>query len=74
MIKDGDDFDTKDANKLVGIVLRCEIVHNESNGNTYANVKKVIEKVDRDAEMTKLAEDTSKLLYSRSDLEDDDLD
>lgn len=45
-IEDGDEFDTKDLNKLVGVRLLCEIAHSEYNEKTYANVKKVIEKVD----------------------------
>lgn len=45
-LEDGSEFDTKDLDKLVGVKLLCEVAHSEYNGNTYANVKKVISKVD----------------------------
>lgn len=45
-LQDGDDFDTKDVEKLVGIKLLCEVTHSEYNDKTYANVRKVISKVD----------------------------
>ena len=45
-IEDGDEFDTKDVGKLIGIKLLCEIAHSEYNDKTYANVKKVISRVD----------------------------
>ncbi len=75
-LEDGDNFDTKDVNKLEGIVLRCEVAHTQVDDKTYANIKKIVEKVDTDAKMTKLAEDVATTLYSRSDLEteDEDLD
>lgn len=45
-LEDGSEFDTKDLDKLVGVKLLCEVAHSEYNGNTYANVKKVISKVN----------------------------
>lgn len=45
-LQDGDDFDTKDVEKLVGIKLLCEVTHSEYNDKTYANVRRVISKVD----------------------------
>lgn len=45
-IEDGEEFDTNDIDQLVGIKLLCEVVHSEYNGRTYANVRRVIEKVD----------------------------
>ena len=61
-IGDGDTFDTNDLNKLKGIKLLCEVSHSEYNGKTYANVKKVISKVEasntkNDAERDIIAED-----------------
>lgn len=47
-LQDGDEFDTKDVEALVGVKLRCEVTHSEYNGKTYANVRKVIEKVEVD--------------------------
>lgn len=52
--KDGDEFDTKtDTEKLVGKKLICEVVHtqgskpnDEGELPTFANIKKVISKVD----------------------------
>lgn len=72
-LQDGDYFDPKDnamIESLVGIKLRCEIVHAEYNDRTYANVKKVIERVyDDTEEMT--SEKVGEILYSRDDLDDD---
>lgn len=45
-LEDGDDFDTKDLDKLIGIKLLCEVSHSEYNEKTYANVRRVISKVD----------------------------
>ena len=45
-VEDGDEFDTKDVGKLIGVKLLCEVAHSEYNDKTYANVKKVISKVD----------------------------
>ena len=45
-IEDGGEFDTNDVSKLKGIKLLCEVTHSEYNGRTYANVKKVISKVE----------------------------
>ena len=69
-LEDGDDFDTNNVSQLIGIKLRCEIVHSEYNDKTYANVKKVIERVyDNTEQMT--SEEIGEILYSRNDLEDD---
>lgn len=81
-MKDGDTFDTKDAKKLEGIKLICEIAHSEYNGKTYANVKKIISKVDdvsgvvkeepqaKKEEMSteELMDLTRSVLYSNDDL------
>ena len=61
-LNDGDEFDIADVNKLVGIKVLCEIKHSEYNGNTYANVKKVISKVESTTKSTTM---------SRSELSDD---
>lgn len=45
-LEDGATFNTKDAKELEGVKLVCEITHSEYNGKTYANVKRVISKVD----------------------------
>ena len=69
-LEDGDDFDTNNVSQLVGIKLRCEIAHAVYNDKTYANVKKVIERVyDNTEEMT--SEKIGEILYSRNDLDDD---
>ena len=47
-IEDGEEFDTKDVGKLIGIKLLCEIAHSEYNDKIYANVKKVISRVDEE--------------------------
>ena len=71
-LEDGDDFNTNNVNKLVGIKLVCEVTHSEYNGRTYANVKKVISKVnDTTGEVDYKAIDE---LYGRSALAEDDLD
>lgn len=45
-VEDGEEFDTKNIKSLEGVILRCEVAHSEYNGKTYANVKRVIEKVE----------------------------
>lgn len=52
-LQDGDDFDTKDVDKLVNKKLLCEIVHRNGqqpneNGEvpTFANIKRIIKLVD----------------------------
>lgn len=72
VLEDGDDFDTKDVEKLVGVKLKCEVTHSEYNDKVYANVRKVIERVDID-DSTGEVQDNSELfkqidetLYSRS--------
>lgn len=44
-LEDGDDFDTKDVNRLLGIRLLCEVKHSEYNEKTYANIARIIERV-----------------------------
>ena len=44
-LEDGDDFDTKDVNRLLGIKLLCEVKHSEYNDKTYANIARIIERV-----------------------------
>lgn len=65
-LEDGDEFDVADCSKLVGIKLLCEIAHSEYNNNTYANVKKVISRVDSEP-----VETTESTTMSRSELSDD---
>ena len=48
-LEDGEEFDTKDIDKLIGIKLLCEVSHSEYNDTIYANVRKVIEKVEGNA-------------------------
>lgn len=43
---DGDDFNTDDCDKLIGVRLKCEVKHTESNGKTYANIARMLEKVE----------------------------
>lgn len=45
-IEDGGEFDTRDLDRLIGVRLLCEIAHSEYNEKTYANVKRVISKVE----------------------------
>ena len=45
-IEDGGEFDTNSVEDLVGIKLLCEVSHSEYNDNIYANVRKVLEKVE----------------------------
>jgi len=45
-MEDGAEFDTKNAKDLIGIKLLCEVEHSEYNEKTYANVKKVLSRVD----------------------------
>ena len=52
-LQDGDDFDTKDVDKLVNKKLLCEIVHRNGqqpneNGEvpTFANIKRIIKLAD----------------------------
>lgn len=83
-LEDGDDFNTNDVNKLVGIKLLCEVAHSEYNDKTYANVKKVISRVDEDGvvETNTSSEDTAypdvdSVLYNkkgRSAIANNDLD
>ena len=63
-LEDGDEFDTKEASQLVGIVLNCDVVHSEYNGKTYANVKKVNTRVDIET-----AEDMATTVSSSNDLD-----
>lgn len=69
-LEDGDDFDTKDVNKLVGIKLLCEIAHSEYNDKTYANVRKVICRVDDEDAVG----DIEEVVSGRNAIEEDDED
>lgn len=51
-LEDGDEFDTKDVDKLKGIKLLCEVAHSEYNDKVYANVKRVISKVEDNGVVT----------------------
>lgn len=76
-LNDGDDFNSNDVDKLKGIKLLCEVTHSEYNGRTYANVKKVISKVEETSEPIPTSEVDFKAIdemYGRSALTDDDLD
>lgn len=82
-LKDGDDFDTKDCDKLVGVKLLCEVAHSEYNDKTFANVKKVIEKVedlvpgkveDTPATEEEISYPDMSLLNGRKKIVEDDLD
>lgn len=79
-LEDGDEFDTNDASKLIGIKLKCEVKHSEYNGKTFANIGRVIEKVEDSntkVEMsnTQLMNEIDKMYgdktISRSDISDD---
>lgn len=65
-LDDGEEFNTDNVNELVDIKLLCEVKHSEYNGNTYANVKKVISRVDE----IEPSEEEAKPM-SRSDIADD---
>lgn len=52
-IEDGETFDTKDLNKLKGVRLLCEVTHSEYNDKTYANVRRIIEKVTTTPDVSK---------------------
>lgn len=72
-LNDGDYFNTDYVDKLVGNKLVCEVAHSEYNGRTYANVKKVISRVDEPTTTTtevdfKAIDET---LYGRNVITDD---
>lgn len=74
-LEDGDSFDTNDVNQLIGIKLLCEVAHSEYNDRTYANVRKVIKRIDEtqsneEVDFKKIDE----VLYGRNEISDDDLD
>lgn len=77
-LNDGDDFNSNDVDKLKGIKLVCEVTHSEYNGRTYANVKRVISRVDEPTSQPQNTEEVIKAIdemYGRSALtEVDDLD
>ena len=68
-IEDGETFDTKDLNKLVGVRLLCEVSHSEYNGKTYANIKKVIEKVENTTSTKKEEKSAEEYITSDDDLD-----
>ena len=51
-LEDGDEFDTKNVDQLKGIKLLCEVAHSEYNDKVYANVKRVISKVEDNGVVT----------------------
>lgn len=75
-LEDGDDFDTNNVSQLIGVKLLCEVTRSEYNGKTYANVRKVIEKVENTTTNevnTEIDVDfINNTLYSRSSLEEND--
>lgn len=75
-LEDGDDFDTNNVSQLIGVKLLCEVTRSEYNGKTYANVRKVIEKVENTTTNevnTEIDVDfINNTLYSRSSLEETD--
>lgn len=73
-LEDGDDFDTKNINELVGIKLLCEISHSEYNEKTYANVKKIISRVDDDEETGEVVSypDVDSVISGRNAIATDD--
>lgn len=41
---------SKDLPKLKGVKIECEVIHQEYNGNTYANIKRTIALVEDEVE------------------------
>lgn len=79
-LNDGESFDTKDINKLVGVKLKCEVIHSDFNDRKYANIKKIISRVDTNDATGEVVsgEELSNLINStlpkgRSAIIDDDL-
>lgn len=74
-LSDGDEFDLSEADRLVGIKLLCEVAHSEYNEKTYANVKKVLSRVeDNNTATEETVEYPDMSTISRSALSEDDLD
>ena len=69
-LEDGATFNTRDAKELEGIKLLCEITHSEYNGKTYANVKRVISKVDETTGVVNEEPQTKKEEMSTEELMD----
>ena len=69
-LEDGATFNTKDAKELEGIKLLCEITHSEYNGKTYANVKRVISKVNETTGVVNEEPQTKKEEMSTEELMD----
>lgn len=69
-LEDGATFNTKDAKELEGIKLLCEITHSEYNDKTYANVKRVISKVDETTGVVNEEPQTKKEEMSTEELMD----
>lgn len=67
-MEDGAEFDTKNAKDLIGIKLLCEVEHSEYNEKTYANVKKVISRVDGETGEVSSAPEETTNTGTRSDL------
>lgn len=69
-LEDGATFNTRDAKELEGIKLLCEITHSEYNGKTYANVKRVISKVNETTGVVNEEPQTKKEEMSTEELMD----
>lgn len=77
-IEDGGEFDTNDLDQLVGTKLVCEVAHSEYNGRTYANVRRIISKVEEEksTNTTKAVEeeitydDIDRVLYGNTSTDD----
>ena len=67
-----EELDTKDLNKLEGVRLLCEVSHSEYNGKTYANVRRVISKVENDKSDN--IEDIQKAIDAMYNVDSDDSD
>lgn len=73
-LDDGEELDPKDFKKLVGVKLLCEVAHSEYNDKTYANVKKIISRVE-DTSNSDLIKQIDETLYPREAIaSEDDLD
>ena len=67
-MEDGAEFDTKNAKDLIGIKLLCEVEHSEYNEKTYANVKKVLSRVDDDNRVVSESVTETESTGTRSDI------
>jgi hypothetical protein len=67
-MEDGAEFDTKNAKDLIGIKLLCEVEHSEYNEKTYANVKKVLSRVDDETGVVSTVTTENESTGTRSDI------